>query len=213
MTADLKQAFHLHLADGAKPVVLPTELPAPYRLVLLPMYPEPQFSEAVQITFRGPTGTVDPALLGGTDETLLAWRKERHRQLPQIRMAVLCGHEFAGWCFGLSTRVDTFHMASSAVLEPHRRKGLYTAMANALLQLVRDAGYNALTSHHIATNNSILIAKMKLGFLIVGVELDARNGVLLSMEYPLHEARRTVLRARSGEILIPPELAEQLCGG
>lgn len=209
MTPDPTLAFQLHLDELSAPIELACALPAPYRLVAVPRYPEPQFKEAVHRTFQTATGTLDPAMLG-VSERHLPWRKERHRSTPQLRLAALHGDDLAAWCFCLATRIDTLHMASSAVLEPHRRRGLYTAMANAVIGLARDAGYNALSSHHVATNNSILIAKLKLDFHILGVELDARNGVLISMEYPLSEARRAVLRARSGEVRIPAALAAQL---
>lgn len=47
----------------------------------------------------------------------------------RIRLGLYHKEEFVGWSWGFQESAETFYMCNSAVLESHRRKGLYTQLA------------------------------------------------------------------------------------
>lgn len=58
------------------------------------------------------------------------------------------------------------------------------------LKDLKEIGYERLSSHHQATNRAILITKLKFGFVIAGVELTERWGVLVKVIKLLRKDRR-----------------------
>jgi hypothetical protein len=51
-------------------------------------------------------------------------------------------------------------------------------------------GYERLTSSHHPNNRGVLIAELKVGFNIVGLELNESAGGVLKVAYLFHEDRR-----------------------
>ena len=200
-----------HLGEDRPPVVLPVALPAPYRLELVHRYEEPTFTECLDEVFFGPTGSVRMTDLGfSEDADLLAFRRAQLTSRPTLRLALRHGQELAGWSFGFADRPNAFFMASSAVRAPHRRRGFYSVMAQTLVDLARQGGFHFVHSRHVCTNNPILIAKLKLGFRVTGLELAAQWGSLLALEMPLSAEREALLLARSGQTRMSPAIAATL---
>ncbi|MCO4746177.1 MAG: GNAT family N-acetyltransferase [Proteobacteria bacterium] len=202
-------AWHLNRENAAVP--LPSRLPEPYTLELVSDYEEPLFGELMQKVFFGVSGSLRWVDLGfEEDAALRRFRRDQLRTRPSLRIAARCDDALVGWCFGFADRPDSMYMASSAVLEGHRRVGLYTAMAEQMRDLAIEAGFHQLHSKHLCTNNAILIAKLQMGFQIVGMELSPDMGSLLKMELPLHALRADTLRARAGQTLLSKALSAQL---
>lgn len=105
---------------------------------------------------------------------------------------------FVGWTRGRPCSIHEFTMNNSAVFPDHRRRGLYTAMLNAVLERVRAEGYHFVTSRHHANNNAVLIPKLKAGFVIRGMRISDQYGVIVELIYYLHEVRRKVHGFRAG---------------
>lgn len=63
-------------------------------------------------------------------------------------------------------------------------------------------------SRHHPTNNAILIAKLKLGFHVAGLELSVDWGTLVQLERPLTDAYRELLAYRCGASALSRELAD-----
>lgn len=206
------ELFGWHQAPERPPVPLQlAELPPGYRLELVHRYEEPLFGELIQRTFFGPTGSLRwPDLGVEEDAALRSWRREGVASRPTLRLALRRDEALVGWSFGFADRADGFYMASSAVLDGHRRQGLYTALARATVALCRQAGFHFVHSRHVATNNPILVAKLRLGFRVTGFELTPDMGSLLALEYPLLPQREHALLARSGLVRMEPALAAQL---
>lgn len=81
----------------------------------------------------------------------------------RLRLGLFFDDEFVGWAIGDQESVDSFYMRNSAVFPGHRRRGLYTELMKHVMQTVLAAGFQRVTSRHSATNNDILIAKLKAG--------------------------------------------------
>lgn len=98
----------------------------------------------------------------------------------------------AGWHTGLQQTWDSFYMMNSAVLPEHRRKGIYAALLDRVVERVRAEGFQAIRSNHRATNNPVLIAKLKAGFHISGMKTTDIFGLLVELTRFLHPVRQKV---------------------
>lgn len=107
---------------------------------------------------------------------------------------------FIGWSWGFQESSVSFYMANSAVLETHRRKGIYTALVRHMVKEALELGFQVITSRHNATNNSVLIPKLKENFIISKFELDDVFGVLVHLHYYANPTRRKIMDYRSGQM-------------
>jgi hypothetical protein len=211
MRPSIQELCSWHLDPGHPPVALASQLPEPYALELVSDYDEPLFGELMQPVFFGVSGSLRWTDLGyEEDAALRRFRRDQLRTRPSLRIAARHNGALVGWCLGFADRPDSFYMASSAVLEQHRRIGVYQAMAEQMRSLAVEAGFHVLHSKHLCTNNAILIAKLRMGFRIVGMELSPDMGSLLKMELPLNALREEVLCARAGQTLMSKSLSAQL---
>jgi GNAT superfamily N-acetyltransferase len=91
-------------------------------------------------------------------------------------------------------------MCNSAVLPIFRRKGIYSALLKKCLQVTREEGFQLIYSKHSATNNAVIIPKLKEGFIISKMELDDKFGVLIHLHYYMNSTRKKIMHYRSGQI-------------
>jgi len=117
----------------------------------------------------------------------------------RLRWFILHEQAVVGWTWGLAFDPDTFYMANTAIAEEHRRKGVYRAVLDALVARVSADGFSVITSRHTATNNAVIIPKLKAGFFITGMEISDRFGTLVTLTRYLDPAREELLRHRTGE--------------
>ncbi|OUR99794.1 hypothetical protein A9Q84_01840 [Halobacteriovorax marinus] len=89
-------------------------------------------------------------------------------------------------------------MAMSFVNEDYRGQGLYKLMMDASVKFAKERGYLKITSFHNSTNNKIIIPKLKYGFTITGMRLDAGYGTLIELTYFISEKEREAVDFRCG---------------
>lgn len=118
--------------------------------------------------------------------------------------------EFCGWFTRDQYTNDTFYMRNSAILPNHRRKGLYSALMYEVLKRTQELGFQTVLSRHVTTNNSIIIAKLKAGFVITALEVSDRFGTLVHLTYFFNETRKKVMQFRSGDLKPDQTLKEAL---
>lgn len=151
-----------------------------------------------------------------TDYPMLPWREnltdgevEKVRSLSDnlkgkyfLRLALLKEDELIGWSIGWQDSVDeaTFYMAASLVLPAFRQKKYYSRLVGCALERTKDRGFQSVSSRHVMTNNPVLIAKMKLGFIVSGFEVTSVHGALIRLTYHHSEPRRAAARFRAGAI-------------
>ena len=68
-----------------------------------------------------------------------------------------------------------------------------------ILDAVQREGFQIVHSRHVATNNQILVAKLKAGFVITAIEVSDVFGVLVHLSYFFNPLRRKVLDVRVGQ--------------
>lgn len=107
---------------------------------------------------------------------------------------------FIGWSWGFQENNTDFYMCNSAVLPEYRRKGIYSALLKKCLSVLKEEGFQMAYSRHCATNNSVIIPKLKEGFLISKMELDDKFGVLIHLHYYMNPKRKKVMDYRSGQV-------------
>lgn len=117
----------------------------------------------------------------------------------QLRLGLFYEGSFAGWCAGHQESSETYYMRNSAVLPEHRRKGLYAALLRRTLQILEEKGFQKIYSRHSATNNAVIIPKLKAGFFITSIEVSDVFGVLVHLTYFPKELRQKVLVYRVGD--------------
>ena len=94
-----------------------------------------------------------------------------------------------GFSLGKIVNEQTFFMEWSGILPNYQRLGLYTQFLEALISYLKAIGIERVTSNHMGNNRPVLIAKLKAGFIITGVTLDERHGMLVWLARFLEPAR------------------------
>lgn len=156
-----------------------------YAVERVERFPEPAFGRLARSLLRGA-----PA------DALGAAGKGRFQPSHPMRVAAFAGDDLVGASVGWQDAADRFYMALSIVAPAHRRRGVYTAMVDAVLTAARKAGYAEVTSRHRPDNAAVLIAKLRLGFIITGYETSAAFGDMVRMTLPLTAARRRAFAKR-----------------
>jgi L-amino acid N-acyltransferase YncA len=108
-------------------------------------------------------------------------------------------NKMVGWSYGKQENSSTFYMVSSAILEEHRGKRLYSALVNKCIEVASKKGFQLIYSRHCATNNAVIIPKLKLGFIISKMEIDDKYGVLIHLHFYTNKLRRKIMDYRAGQ--------------
>jgi len=128
------------------------------------------------------------------------------QSLPEserLRIGAFDGEKLVGYTSGWFEVGGRFYIGSSAVHEAYRRQGVYTRLMREVEAAVRARGGLAISSQHVATNNAVLIAKLRLGYVIVGTEYSEQMGLLVRLVLNLNPARAALYAQRVG-MLVPP---------
>lgn len=139
-------------------------------------------------------------VLSDVERTKVRALNKNLNQLIRFNICIFKGDEFCGWFTGDQYNSETFYMRNSAILPNHRRKGLYTALMFEVLDRAEKMGFQIVLSRHSTTNNSIIIPKLKAGFVITALEVSDRFGTLVHLSYFFNEKRRRVMQFRSGDL-------------
>ena len=185
-------------------------IPPEYELREVERLEEPRFTELLT---EGVLGRSSHIPLDELRAPLSDEARALRRRRGMCRLGVYQGAALVAFSVGWQEFDDRFYMAASVVDPAHRRRGLYRALAEAVVERARAAGYSQVWSRHVATNNPILIAKLKLGFRITGVELCAAHGVMVHLAYALDPAEAEALDVRAGLKKAPGAWAEWLIEG
>lgn len=104
-----------------------------------------------------------------------------------------------GWHMGEAEDFQTFYMRNTGILPEHQGRGLYRAFLKALSAYLGELGYERITSQHKPTNKSILIIKLKQGFVIGGLEMNENWGALVKMIKIIPQDRRESFYTQFGD--------------
>ena len=121
-------------------------------------------------------------------------------QKQKIDVGLFYKEELIGWSYGWHGGVQaaTYYMANSCVFPEFRRKGYYSKMLEKVLEIANELGFQVVISRHVAANNPVIIAKLKLGFKVTGMELSEIHGNLICLTYFNNKHREEAYEVRSG---------------
>jgi GNAT superfamily N-acetyltransferase len=175
------------------------DLDRAYVLAEVPRFPEPAFSQLMHATFFETTAAISwRGLLG---EEAMRRHEERRKAWGHgfsLRLGVWFEGDLVAWTYAWQDDYLRLYQGTSGVIPAHRRKGLYRALLIRLLRRATDEGFEEVHSKHLATNNNILVAKLKAGFFLTGTELNPSFGSLVTTSCPLVPERREALLVRTG---------------
>lgn len=137
--------------------------------------------------------------LSTEERTARAALGERMGNPYRLNLGLFFEGSFVGWSWGYQQDSDTFYMTNSAVLPEHRGKGLYRELMKSVVEVVAKMGFQRIYSRQIATNNAVIVPKLKAGFHITSMELSEIFGVLVHLSYFPNRLREKVLIARTGD--------------
>jgi len=103
-----------------------------------------------------------------------------------------------GWSMGEFNDVGAYYMRNSAVWTDMRRVGVYTELIKFLDSYLLDRGCYVMESLHHPSNNGVLIAKLKNGFKIHGIEVDVQFGTLVKLKKYIKSEANDVFDKRVG---------------
>ncbi|WP_034385803.1 GNAT family N-acetyltransferase [Deinococcus sp. YIM 77859] len=129
--------------------------------------------------------------------------------VPTYTWLISHAGEVAGWHFSRQWDARTVYMSNTAFLPEHRGRGLYTRLLPIVLDTLRQEGYRLVRSHHHATNNAVLLPKLRAGFRIQGLHAN-EHGVMTVLIYSFDPVYRDYMDARSGLIRPEGELSRRL---
>jgi RimJ/RimL family protein N-acetyltransferase len=95
-----------------------------------------------------------------------------------------------GWFYGYMEDEDTYFLDTIGFVPEFRRKGLYSAFLRQMIAFLKALGYERLATSHHPNNRAAIIADLKAGFNIVGLELHESHGPILKTACLLQEDRR-----------------------
>ncbi len=128
----------------------------------------------------------------------------------QLRLGLFHNGAFVGWCAGHQESSEAFYMRNSAVFPEHRRRGLYSALLTETLRRLSGLGFQRIYSRHSASNNAVIIPKLKAGFTITALEVTDSFGVLVHLTYLPHPLRRKMMEYRVGDVKPDDEIRTHL---
>jgi len=150
------------------------------------------------------------AVLGKAEKK--RWEEKIRSAKPPFRLSYLIeqNDNLVGWCTAIQRDIDVWYMHNTAIFEAHRKKGLYTAVLQLMLNYAKLEGYQKVESIHIATNNAIIIPKLKAGFVITGMHISEKYGTMVELSYYTNPQVKAVVDFRSGQCRLPQNLKEHI---
>jgi hypothetical protein len=130
-----------------------------------------------------------------------------------LRLGLFRDNEFVGWHIGDQLSATEFYMRNSAVLPEHRGKGLYSAMLRCVVDYLVEMGFQEISSRHNTTNNTVIVPKLKQGFVITSLEVSDVFGTFVVLKYYANARRRIMMDVRSGMRIPEGEILEAMQRG
>lgn len=109
---------------------------------------------------------------------------------------------------GRQTGPSEFLMTHAQVVPEARGRGIYSAIVRLMLAYTRELGFETVTSEHSPTNNAVLVPKLRAGFFITGLVLQAAWGPSVRLTYFHDPRQRAAFAFRAGDASLTPELID-----
>lgn len=124
----------------------------------------------------------------------------------RLNLVIYRKDECIGWHYGWQENSEKYYMCNTAIFPEHRKQGIYSALLQHILSIIKKQGFQILYSRHHCTNNAVIVPKLKAGFTISGFEISDRFGTLVHLSYFFNPLRKKVMQFRTGEMKPDDEL-------
>ena len=142
-----------------------------------------------------------------------AWETAFGRDgFPPDRWLIRDGDRVAAVYRGEQLDGYTYMTGHAAVHLDYRRRGIYRAVIERVLETTRELGFTSVVSNHAPGNNPAIIAKLSLGFRIDRLELDALHGPSLWLRFFHDPDELAAYEFRCGLATLTPELLARRYG-
>ena len=112
-----------------------------------------------------------------------------------------------GMFSGEQKTASMYRMWNTTIHPSFRRRGVYRQIVEGTIRYTAALGFDTITSEHAPCNNAILIAKLRAGFSIYGMELDPAVGPSVILRYFHNPEHRAAYELRCGMATLTPGLA------
>ena len=166
---------------------------------VLESFPEPAYSALVDGAF---SDYDESKLLLAVSEEEAAARSPALASTTNaaIRIGAFREEKLVGWTYANPEGSSILYMVNSGVALNERNKGIYSELVQLVIDEAKSKGYTYIWSRHAANNNAVIIAKLKLGFMVSGFEYSEVYGPLVRLTYILGEKRRQLYKSRANPI-------------
>jgi hypothetical protein len=144
-------------------------------------------------------------LLSQPEQTKLDRLQTNLSQRKELYFLLLDEDKPIGWHFGFQRSELEYFMANTGILPEYRNRKVYSSFLTYAIQRLTDEGFQYITSIHHATNNAVLIPKLKAGFLIQSfgfliqtMILESNYGPMIQLVYPTKAAYRKLFEPQFG---------------
>lgn len=144
------------------------------------------------------------------ERTATARLRERMGSPFRLNIGLYHHQELIGWSFGIQESAEKYYMVNTGIFPQYQGKGIYSALLPRILGILQEEGFQIAYSRHKATNNQVLVPKLKAGFVITGMEVSDVFGVLVQLSYFFNPLRRKVLDVRVGQARPDAEVRQHL---
>lgn len=127
-----------------------------------------------------------------------------------LHLGIFLKNVLVGWSYGWQESAEKYYMCNTGIFKEHRRQGIYTALLPEVLKILKAQGFQVAYSRHAATNNDVIIPKLRAGFVISGMEISDKFGTLVHLSYFFNDIRRRAMDFRSGQSAPDDELKKFL---
>lgn len=137
--------------------------------------------------------------------------------LPTVsdHLLLLDGERLVGVTSGYASGEQRgLYWTNHTTLHPdYRGRGVYAELQRRVIAYTAALGFTAIDSNHAPSNNAPIIVKLRAGFHVVALELDAAWGPVLRLRYFHDPAAHAAYLFRNGLATLTPELIREGFGG
>jgi len=101
-----------------------------------------------------------------------------------------------GWIMGEQHDYETFYLRNSGFIPQFRRKGIYSIAHKAIVEYLKNRGFERIVSDHLPNNKPMLLLKINDGYVINNMTLEDRFGPMIRLVKFLHEDRQKFFEKR-----------------
>lgn len=174
-------------------------------LLHLRIVSEAELDEATAVLkkeiFKNQLSLSNKALYSDTEFHRAECNIARYAQLERLYCLLMLGQKCIGWHYGFQDGPFSYYMCNSAIIPEYQRQGCYSWLAQQVMNEVQSRGFHKIKSRHHPTATAVLIAKLKLGFIVSGMQLSANFGTLVELEWNGNPHVERLMKFRCGSAL------------